>query len=197
MILLGLPPLLYTALALTVGRDRVWETLFGRPAIPPVDFATLDPPDRPNHVLVCPAGLCRAADAESPVFAAPVEAQRAAWLRLLDRAGAVRLDGRDGHRDGHREGQLPAGQWEVEVRTPWLRFPDRVTIRPLAVEGGRSTVAIYSRSLYGRSDFGTNRNRVEGWLGALERDLGRTAGHGAGHGVDRPEASEGDGEWSG
>ncbi|MGQ9366486.1 DUF1499 domain-containing protein [Azospirillum sp. ST 5-10] len=162
---LAVPPLAYAGLAMAVGRDQVWETLFGRPAVDPVDFATLVPPDDPTHHLVCPPGLCRGGAAASPVFAAPAPVQRAAWMRLLERSGARWLD--------RGSPERADGTLEAEVRTPWLRFPDVVTIRPVPLEGGRSTVAVYSRSLYGRGDFGTNRRRVDGWLATLADELGR------------------------
>jgi uncharacterized protein (DUF1499 family) len=37
--------------------------------------------------------------------------------------------------------------------------------------GEGSTLAIYSRSLIGRSDLGVNRARVTRWLAALEASL--------------------------
>jgi uncharacterized protein (DUF1499 family) len=36
----------------------------------------------------------------------------------------------------------------------------------------RSSLAIYSRSRYGRGDFGTNRRRVERWLSQLAQIAG-------------------------
>lgn len=159
VVVLLLPLLAYGGLALAVGRDEVWAVLLGPGERGAVAFETLEPPDRPNRYLVCPHDLCRRADAESPVFAASIAGQRRAWDHLLDRMDARRLREDD-------------GQIEVEVRTRWLRFPDLVTIRPLAVAADRSTVAIYSRSLYGHSDFGVNAARVRSWLDALATDLG-------------------------
>jgi uncharacterized protein (DUF1499 family) len=37
----------------------------------------------------------------------------------------------------------------------------------LPAGAGRSTLAIYSRSLVGRKDFGVNRARIQRWLAAL------------------------------
>ena len=48
-----------------------------------------------------------------------------------------------------------------------MRYPDSITVRFLPLEEGRSTLAIYSRSHYGRSDFGVNKERVDGWLASL------------------------------
>ena len=46
-------------------------------------------------------------------------------------------------------------------------FPDYVSVRTLPAAGG-STLAIWSRSRYGRSDFGVNAERVSTWLGLLQ-----------------------------
>ena len=174
LIVLLLPLLAYAGLALAVGRDGVWDTLLGAGDRGPVAFETLQPPDRPNRHLVCPPDLCRKADGESPVFPVAVEAQAKAWDRLIEREGARRF--------ARQDGQSQAGQIDVEVRTPWLRFPDLVTIRPIALGPDRSTVALYSRSLYGHSDFGVNAGRLRSWLGALEAELGRVATAAAGGG---------------
>ena len=165
VVVLLVPLLVYGGLALAVGRDAVWAALLGPGDRRAVAFETLEPPNRPNHYLLCPHDLCRWADAESPVFAVAVAEQRRAWDRLLDREGVRRLRDED-------------GQIDVEMRTRWLRFPDLVTIRPVPVGAGGSAVAIYSRSLYGHSDFGVNAACVRSWLGALAMDLGTVpAGH--------------------
>lgn len=154
---LSFPFLAYGGLISAVGRDGVWPFLWGSVDHVPTDFRTLVPPGARKYWLVCPPGLNPAADAVSPVFTVPPARLRAAINALLDREGARRLIGGD-------------AQIEVEVRTPALRFPDWVAIRVLPASEG-STLAIYSRSVYGGSDFGTNRRRVEAWLTALRAAL--------------------------
>ena len=51
--------------------------------------------------------------------------------------------------------------------TRLMRFPDTIDVQVLPVGDNQSTLAIYSRSLVGRNDFGVNRARVERWLAAL------------------------------
>jgi len=46
-------------------------------------------------------------------------------------------------------------------------FPDYISVRALPVGDG-STLAVWSRLRFGRSDMGVNRTRVEEWLGALD-----------------------------
>ena len=47
-----------------------------------------------------------------------------------------------------------------------MRFPDTIDIEVFPAGNG-ATLAIYSRSLLGRRDFGVNRARVARWLAAL------------------------------
>ena len=51
-------------------------------------------------------------------------------------------------------------------RSRFIGFPDYVTVKAVALERGAALI-VYSRSRYGRSDFGVNRTRVEAWLAAL------------------------------
>jgi len=48
-----------------------------------------------------------------------------------------------------------------------MRYPDTIDVQVLPAGDKQSTLAIYSRSLIGRKDFGVNRARVERWLAAL------------------------------
>ena len=57
------------------------------------------------------------------------------------------------------------------VHTAVLGFPDIVTVEFVALGSDRSSIALYSRSRYGRSDFGKNRRRVEHWLSQLPQSV--------------------------
>jgi len=48
-----------------------------------------------------------------------------------------------------------------------FRFPDTITVQVFPQTEGGSTLAIYSRSNYGRSDLGVNKARVQRWLGLI------------------------------
>jgi uncharacterized protein (DUF1499 family) len=67
------------------------------------------------------------------------------------------------------------GQRQVDyvVRSAVLNFPDLVTVQVEAVAADRSNLVIWSRSVYGRSDFGVNRKRTLGWLTALQQSTER------------------------
>ena len=41
----------------------------------------------------------------------------------------------------------------------------------ISVSSSQSTLAIYSRSIYGESDFGVNRERIDAWLKTFREGL--------------------------
>lgn len=129
---------------------------------PPVDFATLRRPPRPNTCLAAPEGATPApVDLPAPVFPVPADALRRAWCAMLDETPRVEI--------------LPApdeATVEAVQRTRFLRFPDLVTARFLTLPGGGSSLIVYSRSVYGHADFGVNRRRVRSWLRRLEERVG-------------------------
>lgn len=144
------------ALLLLPGANKYLEGIFGTGDLPDVDFQTLQLKDSPNQYLVCPQGICQnaAAHETAPVYDMPVEDLRARLFSYLDSQPDIEVQRMD----------LPNRQFDIIQRTPTMRFPDLVTVKFYALEDGRSTLAIYSRSLYGYSDVGTNKRRVRRWL---------------------------------
>jgi len=123
-----------------------------------VDLATLERPSSPNTYLVCPPERTTAAiDRAPPVYdLAPDELERV-WLDAL--ADAPRLS---------RRAAEPERRRHLFVqRTPVFRFPDVIQLEILDVPPDGSTICLYSRSLYGYSDLGANRARVEDWLARI------------------------------
>jgi uncharacterized protein (DUF1499 family) len=53
------------------------------------------------------------------------------------------------------------------MRSLLFRFPDLISALFLDEKGGKSTIAVYSRSVYGHSDLGVNRARIMGWITEL------------------------------
>jgi uncharacterized protein (DUF1499 family) len=136
--------------------ERPLAALFRVGAPEVVDFERLKLRDTPNQFLICPPGLCAAdAHAESPVFEVPVEELRDRWRRVVGAQPRVALLREDG------------AQADYVERSKRFRFPDIVTVRFVALAPSKSTLAIYSRSLYGKSDLGVNRKRIEAWLARL------------------------------
>lgn len=131
--------------------------LFRVGEVAPIDFAALEPPATPNWYLVCPEGMCAAAQASAPEFpwpAAELKSRFEALARARPRVEVLRTSD-----DGM--------QMDLVQRSAHMRFPDLVTVRFVGLGEARSTLAVYSRAIYGRSDFGVNQARVEAWLAAL------------------------------
>ena len=110
-----------------------------------------------NAFLACPAGYCAATAAPSPSFAVSVERLADDWEEVIAGASGI-----------VRVAAEPAQRRVVFIQhTMLLRFPDIITVEFVDLASDRSSLAIYSRSRYGRGDFGTNRRRVEHWLSQL------------------------------
>lgn len=142
--------------------ERPLSALFPVGHVEIVDFAKLTLTDKPNQFLMCPAGFCRAGPhAAGPVFEVSAERLRARWRVVV--AARPRLELLAEYGDG----------WQIDYvqRSARFRFPDIVTVRFIATAPSRSTLAIYSRSIYGQSDFGVNRARIEAWLALLREGL--------------------------
>ncbi|MFW5834044.1 MAG: DUF1499 domain-containing protein [Pseudomonadota bacterium] len=123
-----------------------------------VDLATLERPASPNTYLVCPRSLTPAPiDREPPVFALEVDDLERHWLRALAEEPRTR----------QRRAEPLARRYLYVQRTPVLRFPDVIQVQFVAVAPDASTVCLYSRSIYGYSDLGQNRRRIERWLARI------------------------------
>ena len=57
------------------------------------------------------------------------------------------------------------------VRSAVFNFPDLVTAQTNDVGPDSSTLVLYSRSVYGYSDLGVNRQRLNAWLAALQSKI--------------------------
>lgn len=136
-----------------------WDRMLSPGPLRPVVFAELAPPTTPNWYLVCPDGGCPVGTAHraSPVFAVPAAQMQDRVDAFLASDPAVSVESR-------RNGTIDA-----VVRTPLMRWPDWVTLQVIPLDAGRSTLAVFSRSVYGVRDMGANRARVEAWLDSLAR----------------------------
>lgn len=141
-----------------IGRERALVLVFGPMDDRPVDFQTLVLGPKPNQYLLCPEGYCAAEPHRvSPVFDGPVDTLRRRWQEMVGRQPRVEAIAADDE----------AMQYDYVQRSRLMRYPDTVTVKFIALDDGRSTLAVYSRSHYGRSDFGVNEKRIEAWLAAL------------------------------
>ena len=171
--LLGLLVAALLALAIVmaiIGRENTWAVLFGAPPAETIDFATLEPRTTPNSFLLCPEGICgrRQADRVSPQYDLAPEKLAKLTRNVMESTEGLRRDERP--RTAAPEGAQPETpmQWDYIATTPRLKFPDLITVRVLDAGNGKSSLAIYSRAVYGRKDFGANQNRIAAWLEAIE-----------------------------
>jgi uncharacterized protein (DUF1499 family) len=122
------------------------------------DIAQLRSPLPQPGFLACPPGYCRVGEARaSPIFAMSRADLREAWRRMIAAEPRLIQVAEDAQ---HRRSAYVA-------HTTVFGFPDIVTVEFVALGSDRSGIALYSRSRYGRYDFGTNRKRVERWLSLL------------------------------
>jgi uncharacterized protein (DUF1499 family) len=63
---------------------------------------------------------------------------------------------------------------EFVQRTPLLRFPDVITVQPVSVGQGKSSIAMHSYSIYGAGDLGTNKKRVLSFIEAIKSEVSST-----------------------
>lgn len=141
-----------------IGAERIWE-FFGPADLGGVRFETLARRSSPNDALAAPDGLgSDRRDIASPVYAVSPRELRDVFRRAL--ASEKRLE---------RVAEDEASLTERYVqRTALLGFPDTIVVRFVDIGGGRSSIALYSRSKLGRSDFGANKARLERWLKLLD-----------------------------
>lgn len=134
----------------------------GLPPATPLDFAALRLPTSPNTCLAAPPGGHPQAHITVPPL--PVDAATA-WpvLRALG----------DGMPRVTRYGEWPArrqAQWVA--RSALMNYPD-IVVAELVPGPAGAGLFLYSRSLFGWSDLGANRKRVEAWLAAFDAALRR------------------------
>jgi uncharacterized protein (DUF1499 family) len=145
------------------GLDHVWQSIFGSPDLGAVEFKTLVRRQSPNDALICPRDACPVSkpDSEPPVFPLPASRLRALISEVaLSEPNTSLL-------------QSGAEQDRYLVRTKLMRYPDTVVAQVIALDEGHATLALYSRSQIGRSDFGVNRKRLERWLSRLSERVAR------------------------
>jgi uncharacterized protein (DUF1499 family) len=116
-----------------------------------------------NAFLACPPGFCAVKDAApSPIFSIPADRLEMYWNEIV--AAEPRFTPIETEPRHH-------GFVYIQ-RSALFRFPDVITVELVALAPDRSSLAIYSRARYGRSDFGVNRRRVLRWFSRLQRMVG-------------------------
>ncbi|RYI99384.1 MAG: DUF1499 domain-containing protein, partial [Acetobacteraceae bacterium] len=139
--------------------------LFGRgakglPPAEPVDFGRLVLPPSPNTCLAAPAGMHPGAHVTVPPL--PVDAATA-W-------GVLRGLGETFPRTTLIQDWPERRQAQWVERSALVNYPDIIAAELVPLPEGAG-LYLYSRSLFGWSDLGVNRRRVDRWLAAFEAAL--------------------------
>jgi uncharacterized protein (DUF1499 family) len=114
-------------------------------------------PASPNTALAAPAGSQPAPDLVTPRFPLPAPRLYQLLVGVAEEQprtflAAQYVGGRQAH---------------FVARSAVLNFPDLITAQVAEAGPDASTLVLYSRSLYGYSDFGVNRQRLSTWLAAI------------------------------
>jgi uncharacterized protein (DUF1499 family) len=133
----------------------------GLPQPQPIDMQRIERPASPNTALAAPAGFAPPPDVVTPTYAM-------AAGRLYDAIRAVAAA---------QPRTFLAADYTAERQTHWVvrsavfNFPDLITAQVSDAGPDGSTLVLYSRSVYGRSDLGVNRQRLDTWLAALRTKI--------------------------
>jgi uncharacterized protein (DUF1499 family) len=133
----------------------------GLPAPLLIDPAQIIRPASPNTALAAPAGFQPPPDITVAPFKLPPE-------RLFDVVRAVAADQPRTYQAVLYSDRLQA---HYVARSAVFNFPDLIVVQVTSGAADTSLLVIYSRSVYGRSDFGANRGRVEAWLAAIQTKI--------------------------
>ncbi len=130
------------------------EGAAGLPMPAQMDMAAIIRPASPNTALAAPPGFAPAPDIVTRRYVVPPERLAAALAQVA--AGEARV---------FEQARFPAaGQTHWVARTKLMNYPDLI----MAQVNADGTLILWSRSVYGWSDVGVNRARLEHWLVRLD-----------------------------
>ena len=135
------------------------EGIAGLPVPPPMDMTRIERPATPNTFLAGPAGMTPTPDAITAPANVPART-------LYEQARKLFTQRKHTFVAAEYPDQM---QVHYVVRTALMNYPDLVTVQVNETAAGQSTIIIWSRSVYGRSDFAVNRARTEAWLASLQQ----------------------------
>lgn len=134
-----------------------------RPAL--IDFAHLERPATPNSALAAPQDFQPTPDLVTHRYSV-------AGIRLYAAVKDIAA---------HEKRTYPAAEYAAQLQAHWVarsavfNFPDLVSAQIKTQGEDASTLILYSRSVYGRSDLGVNRKRLAAWLRDLDASLSHSS----------------------
>ncbi len=133
----------------------------GLPTPPPMDIAHIVRPSTPNTALAAPACFSPSPDLITPAYT--VHADR--LFALIQEVAAS------------QPRTYPAAKYPDRLQAHYVarsaifNFPDLIMVQVVRTSPDSSSLVVYSRSVYGQSDLGVNRKRLDTWLAALNMKL--------------------------
>lgn len=139
------------------------QSMFAVGDVEKIDFRQVGSMREPARWLACPGfDMCRESDDRTPIYDNDVTQVKRMWDRLL--------------REQEPNMQLVLAddtdhQYTYLVRRAFFQLPDLVTLQIFPQGETRSSVAIYSRSVYPVAEFGANAGRVIRMMDYLDENL--------------------------
>jgi uncharacterized protein (DUF1499 family) len=133
----------------------------GLPVPPPMDVRNVVRPSSPNTALAAPKGFSPQPDIVTPVYAVPAD-------RLYAGVQAVAAA---------QPRTYAAAAYPDRFQADWVarslvfNFPDTIMAQVSPAGRNQAIMVLYSRSVYGYSDLGVNRQRLAAWLAALNQTI--------------------------
>jgi uncharacterized protein (DUF1499 family) len=135
--------------------DEMMISMFPQGDREEVNFETLQLKESPNQFLVCPTDMCGGQQhLDSTVYQAGAADLKDVFQKFALAAPRTEIV--------HDDAAL--NQMDFVQRSELMQYPDWITVKFINLDDGTSTLAIYSRSVYGESDLGINQARIEEWL---------------------------------
>jgi uncharacterized protein (DUF1499 family) len=133
----------------------------GLPTPPLMDVAHIVRPASPNTALAAPAGFTPPPDIVTPTYNIPADGLFMLFQGVAAAQPRTYL------------AALYAEPLQVHyvARSAVFNFPDQIMVQIQKDGPDRSNLIMYSRSVYGESDFGVNHKRLETWLAAIQTKL--------------------------
>ncbi len=141
--------------AMTLAASLYFRTASDDAAKWHVDPVSVKRTGNPNDYVVAPEGI--RSDAPDRLASVTTAAPKDLLFQFDSIAGAVAT---------RLAGSLDELHITYVERTALMGYPDYITVKAVEVEGG-SALVIYSRSRFGKSDFGVNRERIDRWLAQI------------------------------
>jgi uncharacterized protein (DUF1499 family) len=130
----------------------------GLPTPQPMDTTQIVRPASPNTALAAPQGFNPPPDIATRSY--PMPADR--LFAVVQTVAARRT------RTWQAASYPDRLQVHYVARSAVFNFPDLIMLQVTRDTSDSSFLIMYSRSVYGRSDLGVNRRRVETWLAAIQ-----------------------------